>query len=185
MPRIEKAVVESPPDEIRRLHGEIAEAARRSLQNAIRIGELLVQQKKLLPHGEFGPWVEANLPFTQRTATNYMNAYRKRDRLKSESVSDLTSAYRVLAKVGTAAPEVDDNKERNSSASTPEDADPLPTDRTVAFQIAGCSDPMSEAERLEFDNHVLYLMEKAFHTDSVKATVFEALRFAHKEHANA
>lgn len=83
--------------EINRLHREIDAALRTSLEKAIRIGELLAEQKAALRHGQWGAWVEANLSFTIRTATNYMGLYKNRNRLKSETVSDLAGAYRLLA----------------------------------------------------------------------------------------
>lgn len=82
--------------EIKKLHGEIISHLTTSFDKAIRIGELLTEEKGKLKHGEFTPWVNGNLPFTDRTARNYMRLYRERDRLKTETVSDLTSAYKLL-----------------------------------------------------------------------------------------
>ena len=90
---IEKSKIQ----EIISLHDEVRGYLKLSLEKAIRIGELLAEQKESLKHGEFTPWVKANLPFTDRTARNYMGLYRKRDLLKTETVSDLTSAYKLLA----------------------------------------------------------------------------------------
>lgn len=83
-------------DEIRTLHDEIIQGLRRSLERAIRIGELLTEQKTSMQHGQFGQWIAVNLPFTDRTARNYMRCYRERDRLKTETISDLTNAYLLL-----------------------------------------------------------------------------------------
>ena len=83
-------------DQIVSLHGEIEASLRTTVGKAIEIGGLLEDQKQELPHGEWGRWAQQNLPFTLRTATNYMNCFRHRDRLKSESVSDLASAYKLL-----------------------------------------------------------------------------------------
>ena len=83
--------------EITELHNEIEDHLRSSLEKAIRIGELLTDQKTTLEHGEFTPWIKVSLPFTDRTARNYMKLYRERDRLKTEAVSDLKSAYKLLA----------------------------------------------------------------------------------------
>ena len=85
-------------DEISKLHGEIYGAFKTSLEKAIRIGELLTEQKQNLRHGEFTSWVENNLPFSDRTAQIYMRLYSERDRLKTEMVSvlNLKSAYRLL-----------------------------------------------------------------------------------------
>lgn len=82
--------------EITTLHGEIVSAAISSLSKATRIGELLTQERERLKHGEWLPWLKTNLPFTDRTARNYIRVYGNRDRLKLESVSDLTGAYRLL-----------------------------------------------------------------------------------------
>ncbi len=82
--------------EIRRLHEELALSMRVTLDKACEIGRLLCDQKDEMAHGDFIPWVEATLPFTDRTARNYMRAYRNRDKLKTESVSDLSGAYRLL-----------------------------------------------------------------------------------------
>jgi hypothetical protein len=82
--------------EISALHREIRWHARVTLEKAIRIGELLTQQKQALPHGEFTPWLRANVPFTERTATNYMRVFEKREELKSENVSVLRQAYKLL-----------------------------------------------------------------------------------------
>ena len=92
MKEIEKSHVE----EVRRLHGEILNSFRLSLEKGIRIGELLTEQKEALKHGEFTTWVNENLPFTDRTARNYMRVYHERDKLKTESVSDLKGAYEFL-----------------------------------------------------------------------------------------
>lgn len=80
-------------DEIISLHTGIMQSARRSVQDAIKIGGIISEQKQLLPHGEFLPWVET-LPFDERTAQRYMklNHYKN----KTDTVSDLQEAYRQL-----------------------------------------------------------------------------------------
>lgn len=89
MNEIEKSWI----DEIRKLHNEIWSSLKSSLEKAIRIGQILNEQKENLEHGKFTAWVKDNLPFTDRTARNYMRLYRERDRFKTETVSDLTEAY--------------------------------------------------------------------------------------------
>lgn len=82
--------------EINRLHGEICQAARTTIDKAIRIGELLAEQKAGLKHGEWLPWLKANVQFTARTASNYVRVFENRLRLKSETIADLTDAYDAL-----------------------------------------------------------------------------------------
>jgi|WetSurMetagenome_2_1015567.scaffolds.fasta_scaffold109152_1 hypothetical protein len=82
--------------EVNRLHAEIAADLKMTLEKVLRIGELLYQQKAAMKHGEFIPWMKANLTFTDRTARNYMKMWRQRDRLKTEGISDLTGAYKMI-----------------------------------------------------------------------------------------
>jgi hypothetical protein len=82
--------------EIITLHNEIVSYLRMSVKKAIRIGELLSEQKACLQHGEFLPWIKANLSFTERTAQNYMRLYTQRDLLKNENVSYLAEGYRLF-----------------------------------------------------------------------------------------
>jgi Protein of unknown function (DUF3102) len=92
-------VVDPPVDvtsEINRLHFENLEAARSTIQRAMRIGELLSQTKSNHKHGEWLPWLKANVAFDERTAQRYVKVYENRDRLKYDSVSYLTDAYRAL-----------------------------------------------------------------------------------------
>ena len=83
-------------NEIIALHSEIYGLLKTSLEKAIRIGELLNEQKASLKHGEFIPWIEKNLPFNERTARRYINIFRNRHRLKSDKVSGLNQAYKLL-----------------------------------------------------------------------------------------
>ncbi|MBW8015041.1 MAG: DUF3102 domain-containing protein [Planctomycetes bacterium] len=82
-------------NEILTLHNEIAGYLKMSVEKAVKIGRLLQEQKSALPHGEFVGWIELNMPFSDRTARNYMRLHENRDKL--ETVSDLTSAYKLLS----------------------------------------------------------------------------------------
>lgn len=88
-------------DEINRLHDEVGQALRTSLEKAMRIGELLTEQKVELPHGEWGEWISAHCLFTDRTARNYMKLHANRDRLLHDGVSDISAAYKILRPVKT------------------------------------------------------------------------------------
>ncbi len=76
------------------------DATRKGIDHYIASGEALVKAKKLCGHGKWLPWVEKNLRFGDRQARKLMRLYRERDRLKSESDSDLTidGAARALAR---------------------------------------------------------------------------------------
>lgn len=56
---------------------EIRAYERTMLLSAIEIGRRMVEAKALLPHGEFGDWVEANTDFSRSTANNYMRLFEE------------------------------------------------------------------------------------------------------------
>lgn len=78
------------------LHQQIVNSARKSLELAIQIGKLLQTQKDRVGHGQWGNWIRTKLPFTQRTANNYIRLHRIRDQIKLENVSNLSEAYGLL-----------------------------------------------------------------------------------------
>ena len=63
------------------------------------LGELLTEIKGSLKHGDWLPWIEKNLPFDERTARRYIGVFQIRDKLKSDTMSDLqlTDIYRLLS----------------------------------------------------------------------------------------
>jgi hypothetical protein len=79
-------------DEIRR-EAELAEQRLRdALAHAIRTGELLIEAKGQLRHGEWLPWLRVNFPNSERTASNYMRLARK-----SDTVADLPTVSAAIA----------------------------------------------------------------------------------------
>lgn len=84
-------------EEINKLHDELNNLAVSALERALRIGELLCREKEKIRHGEWLPWLKANISFSERTANNYMTLFRNRERLKSANVADLAEAYLMLS----------------------------------------------------------------------------------------
>lgn len=74
--------------EIRNLHGDVLQAARLSLVKGVRIGELLTEIKKRCGHGNWLDYLDTHLPFSERTAQQYMMLFAKRDALKSANFAD-------------------------------------------------------------------------------------------------
>ena len=62
--------------EVSRHHAACREADRAALGHALRAGELLIQAKAELQHGEWGAWVEERCGFAMRTAQLYMQLWR-------------------------------------------------------------------------------------------------------------
>lgn len=98
MNQIQKTRIE----EIKERHGRIGGYLRNTLQDAIRIGELLIEQKEGMDHGNWLPWIKENLPFSERSAQDYIRFYDRRKELKSAPVADLRSARKYLAAPKTA-----------------------------------------------------------------------------------
>lgn len=92
MANIEKSKV----DKLFQWHEEIIEFAEQAFDRAMKSGELLIEIKKSLGHGRWTSWAYKELPYGERTAQRYMNIYKFRKRLKTDRVSDLPSAYKLI-----------------------------------------------------------------------------------------
>jgi hypothetical protein len=68
--------------EIARLHRDILASLKMTVEKAIRIGELLVQAKAELKHGQWLPWLRNNVPFKTATAYKYESCYEHRDTIR-------------------------------------------------------------------------------------------------------
>ena len=77
-------------------HLEFELSLKTSVNLAIEIGRLLAEKKEELGHGEFTPWVNENLPFTTRTAQNYMRLFNKREAIEEAKPKDITEAYLMI-----------------------------------------------------------------------------------------
>jgi hypothetical protein len=66
--------------------------AREALEHARRAGELLIEAKGKLAHGEWAAWLSENIKFSSRTATRYMQVAVGWALIgpKSDAMSDLT-----------------------------------------------------------------------------------------------
>jgi hypothetical protein len=83
--------------EINTEHGHVEAHKRNTIQHAIRCGELLLEMKRRVGHGNWLVWVGEHFEASERTARNYMEI------AKSAAVADLSddttmrSALRTLA----------------------------------------------------------------------------------------
>jgi Protein of unknown function (DUF3102) len=87
--------------EINSLHKDLFEIGKTVLEKAIRIGELLVANKKAVRHGDWLKWIEKHLVFGSVMAQRYMRIFDKKDELRkasSETHLTITDAYALLAK---------------------------------------------------------------------------------------
>lgn len=73
--------------ELDRLAARLRTALRRDAKNNIEIGNILIEIRKHLQHGEWQPWLAENFDLSIRTAQNYLAAAEYVAR-KSETVAD-------------------------------------------------------------------------------------------------
>jgi hypothetical protein len=79
--------------EITALHNGIGAAYRRSVADAVRIGELLSILKAEMEYGQYLAFV-GGLPFSKATAKRYVQLFEYKD--KTLTMSDLQSAYKAV-----------------------------------------------------------------------------------------
>ncbi|MGA7487906.1 MAG: DUF3102 domain-containing protein [Xanthobacteraceae bacterium] len=72
---------------INETHVRAIEHAGKALQHAFACGELLLEAKLTIPHGQWLPWLRANVAFGERTAQGYMRIAARLP--KSATVADL------------------------------------------------------------------------------------------------
>jgi hypothetical protein len=71
---------------------------RQALENIVGFGEVLVQVQELIPHGEFGNWLQQEFSLSHQTAYNFMNIAKRFGEeievIKTLPIS-LTALYRL------------------------------------------------------------------------------------------
>lgn len=93
--------------EINKLYEEIESAGKVMIGKAIRIGELLTEQKASLGHGEWIPWIEDSLPFGRKQAAAYMRVFSNKGELANvTSGLHLTDAIASLAEPKAQIPRI-------------------------------------------------------------------------------
>lgn len=63
--------------DIQRITTEILVLKQQTAVNIVEIGRRLIQAKEMLPHGQWGRWLEKEVEFSDRTARNFMRAARE------------------------------------------------------------------------------------------------------------
>lgn len=190
--------------EINAEHGQVETYKRNTIQHAIRCGELLLEMKQRVGHGNWLAWVREHFDASERTARNYMEI------AKSAAVADLRddttmrSALRALAsRSQPKEPKKEQASETAANSGVPahDDAQILDTEVSEApraglgktHQRTWASVParlitikrvFSEAAREQLDDHsaseVLYRASREAHQ---AATDLEQLAAALRKHA--
>jgi DUF3102 family protein len=77
------------------LHDEIMAGVRATFGKAIEAGRIL-SGVRVSRKGKWLKWLDENVPFSQRTAYNYIDLYERRDQLKLANVASVSEAYALL-----------------------------------------------------------------------------------------
>ena len=80
--------------QINTLHSNIEGKLRSTVEDAIKLGELLTNVKKELPHGAFLNWISDNCNFSQRSAYNYIEVNKYKSKIAT--VANLPEAYKQI-----------------------------------------------------------------------------------------
>jgi hypothetical protein len=75
-------------------HQQTESALRASLEHARTAGQLLLEAKEKLAHGQWLPWLEANVQASVRSCQAYMRVAREWDRLQAKSATVAHLSYR-------------------------------------------------------------------------------------------
>jgi len=96
--------------EINSAHEASLEIGIKSVEQAIRCGELLVQAKAKQKHGDWLLWFDANVKFSRDTACQYVKLFKSG--IDCRNVRNLTAAYKLLSN-GKAEAHVSQNSGEN------------------------------------------------------------------------
>ena len=120
--------------EINEAHALAMEHAGAAVANGIRVGQLLLEAKTKVPHGQWLPWLRANVTFSDRTAQSYMRIAHKSPPEIRNGAADLSlrKATRLIA--GPRRMTMDDELDA-LLARTKDRTERKPTDRSDILYI--------------------------------------------------
>jgi hypothetical protein len=101
---------------IRTEHNGAQAAVKRGIEHVIAAGELLIEAKAQLKHGQWLPWLEEHCGLSDRTASRYMRVARNKDKLgENGHVSDLSLRGAVDALTAHIPPDVSEELAKANS----------------------------------------------------------------------
>ena len=83
--------------DIETITGEILDAQRRGGEAILTIGRCLIEAKEKLPHGEWLPWLNERVSYSERTAQNLMAVARKYSNPQTLADLGMAKAIALLA----------------------------------------------------------------------------------------
>jgi len=123
LPGLKVMKAASRPHEVREINAEhylAQQRAKEAIKHAVRCGELLLEQKRKLAHGQFMMWVEENCEFKYPTAARYMKA------AEQSSTGVEISTLSALFDSGRPKPKIPAPAEKNDAIGSPQSRQPDP-----------------------------------------------------------
>ena len=87
-------LIKDRTEDIKVLLSDLNQSLRMTVNKAIQLGGLLVEQKKHVGHGNFLSWLEANIDLPERTAYRYMSLHDYRNKIAT--MANLQEAYKQI-----------------------------------------------------------------------------------------
>lgn len=103
-------LIQDRTQEIKRELAELHNTLKMSVQKAIRIGQLLTEQKEFVGHGLFLNWLEANFDMGQRNAYRYMDLYEHQNEIAK--MANLQEAYKQIETIEAQEKQSKEERER-------------------------------------------------------------------------
>src|SRR6266536_3535382 len=82
--RIETEAAEAAAEEAAVATKTLADANHREIYHRMSAGDLLIEAKAQVPHGEWLPWLESNLAMSDRSARVWMQLAKGREKIEAE-----------------------------------------------------------------------------------------------------
>ena len=87
-------VTKDRTQEIKKELAELNTTLKMTVQKAIRVGQLLSEQKEFVGHGNFVKWIENNLDIGRTSAEKYMKLFEYQNKLPESG--NLQDAYKQI-----------------------------------------------------------------------------------------
>lgn len=100
--------------DIKRELAELNQSLKMTVRKAIRIGQLLTEQKEFVGHGLFLNWLDANLDISADTASRYMKLYSHNDKIRN--LPNLQTAYQQIETLEAQEKQSKEERERRMIA---------------------------------------------------------------------
>jgi Protein of unknown function (DUF3102) len=167
--------------EINRLHEEVCTGLGITIEQAIRIGELLSERKTQCQRGSWLPWLKANVTFTEQTARRYIRIFQNREKLNRTRGFDLTlkQAAQLVEDSLEREPKPEPEPESKCQAEPKEETKPeIEPDRSSApTDILPAKTKHAEWRFKYVDEHAVAEVKEAL--EAGKITVNRAEKIAH------